>query len=120
MTTLIALLLLALPQAAVPKTTSPPSLVVQLVDPVWLAIPNAEVTVRTSSGKNESTVVRTDEHGYAKFWLAGDQDYTIDAKEPGFKTKRLKRMHLFTPTATSPTAYVQLQLKLAGPFITVY
>jgi hypothetical protein len=120
MTTLIALLLLALPQAVVPKTTSSPSLVVQLVDPTWDPLPGIEVRVKPLSGKAKSSVGHTDRDGYAKFCIEGDQDYEIEAKSPGFKTKRLKRMHLFRPTATSPTAYIQLQLKLAGPFITVY
>jgi hypothetical protein len=120
MTTLIAFLLLTLPQAAVPDVTSPPSLVVQVVDPTWDPLPGIEVTVKPISGKVKSSVGHTDKDGYAKFCIEGDQDYEIDAKWPGFKTKRLKRMHLFKPTATSPTAYIQLQLKLAGPFITIY
>jgi hypothetical protein len=116
---LIALLLLVSPQA-VPTTTKPPSLIVQLVDPTWDPLPGADVTVKPLSGKVESSVAHTDKDGYAKFWVAGDNDYAIEAKLTGFKTKRLKHVHLFKPTATSPTAYIQLQLKLSGPTTTVY
>ena len=121
MTTLIALLVLISPQAAVPKTASPPSLVVQLVDQVWLPIPGAAVTVKPLSGKGQSSVVHTDEDGYAKFWLTEGQDYTIEAKLPGFKTKRLKNVHLFNYSTGRPeTAYIQLQLKSSERPITVY
>jgi hypothetical protein len=104
----------------VPKPTTAPSLVVQVVDPTSDPIPEAEVSVRPIPGKAKSTIARTDKDGYAKFSLPGEQDYTIEAKYPGFKAKRLKGMHLFKPTTASPTAYIQLQLKLAGPFTTVY
>jgi hypothetical protein len=121
MTTLIALVVLMAPQAAVPKPTTPPSLVVQLVDPHWLPIPGAAVTVKPLSGKGQSSVVHTDEDGYAKFWLTEGQDYTIEAKLPGFKTKRLKNVHLFNySTGVPETAYIQLQLKPSERPITVY
>ena len=120
MTTLITLLFLMAPQAALPKTTNPPSLVVQLVDPVWLPIFGASVSVRPS-GKGKITVAQTDEHGYAKFWLTEGEDYVIEAKQPSFKTKRLKNVHLFTyNTGHSETAYIQLQLKPSERPITVY
>ena len=120
MTILITLFLLMLPQAAAPSTTSPPSLVVQVVDPDFDPLPGVPVSVKPLSPKAKSIVEYTDKDGYAKFSIVGDQDHAIEAKHPNFKTQRLKRIHLFKPTATSPTAYVQLQLRLAGPFTTVY
>jgi hypothetical protein len=78
------------------------------------------VRVKVLAGKTKPSVCRTDKDSYAKFFILGDQDYAIEVKYPSFKTQRLKRMHLFEPTATSPTAYIQPQLKLAGPFTTVY
>ena len=116
---LVILLFLA-PHQTLPTATKLPSLIVQLVDPTWDPLPGAEVTVRLLSRKVEPRVAHTDKDGYAKFWVDGDKDYAIEARLPGFKSKRLKRGHLFKPTTTSPTAYVQLQLKLSGPTTTVY
>ena len=115
---LIALLLLMSPQA-VPTSTEPPSLIVQLVDPTWDPLPGADVTVNPFS-RSELSVTHTDKDGYAKFWIAGDNDYEIEAKLTGFKTKRLKHVHLFKSTTASPTAYIQFKLKLSGPTTTVY
>ena len=65
-------------------------------------------------------VAHTDKDGYAKFWVDGNKDYSIGAKLPGFKTKRLKRVHLFNPTTASPSVYIQAQLKPTGSTTTVY
>jgi hypothetical protein len=118
-TTLFALLLLMSSQAVAPKPVTSASLVVQLVDPVWDPLPGIPVTVKPLSEKAKPSVVYTDEAGYAKFWLASDRDYSIEAKWPGFKTKRV-RVHLFDRTSASPTAYVQLRLKSSERPITVY
>jgi hypothetical protein len=111
MTTLITLLLLMSPQAAVPKTASPPSLIVQLVDGTWRPIYGATVTVKPSSGRENPSIGQTDYAGYAKFWVAGDQVYAIEARLTGFKTKGLKHVYLSTPDGTYNTAYIQLRLK---------
>jgi hypothetical protein len=116
---LVMLLLFASPQS-LPTTTKSPSLIVQLVDPNWDPLPGAEVTVKPLSARKESLVVHTDNDGYAKFSIEDDKDYAIEAKLPGFKTKRLEHMHLFKRAATTPTAYVQFQLQLSGPMTTVY
>ena len=119
MTTLITLLFLMAPQGAIPKPANAPSLVVQLVDPTWASIPYASVTVTAALAK-KSNIGQTDKDGYAKFWIADEQEYTIEGKTKGFKTKRLKHIYLFKSDGTHGTAYIQLQLKLAGPFATVY
>jgi len=131
---LIALLLLFSPQVAsdsnpcgrtsTPKPTEPPFLVVKVVDPSWLPLPGAEVTVsiRSVTGKKESKVAYTTDDGDAKFWIPGDPgdaDYTIEANYGGFKAKRRKGVHLGTHSSSSPTAYVHIQLP-AGPSIIVY
>src|ERR1700721_1742648 len=99
----LAILLFFAPQQAVPAATKPPSLIVQLVDPGQAPLPGVEVTVNPPSGKAESNVTNTDKDGYAKFWIEADKDYSIEAKLPGFKTKHVKRVHLFNPTTVSPT-----------------
>jgi hypothetical protein len=130
---LIALLLLLSPQvvsdsnpcghASTAKPAQPPFLIVQVVDPNWLPLPGASVTVTVKpvSGKQESKLAYTADDGYAKFWIRGDGNYTIDANYGGFKTKRLKNVNLGDNSSVSPTAYVQLRLTTGvGPPITVY
>jgi hypothetical protein len=95
-------------------------LIVQVVDPNWDPLSGAEVMVKPLSAKKESVLIRTEKDGYAQFWVEADNDYAIEAKLPGFKVKRLGHMRLFKRTATTPTAYVQLQLQLSGPMTTVY
>jgi hypothetical protein len=97
----------------------PPCLIVQIVDPYWLPIPGAEVTVRPLTRKGAPKVAHTDNDGNAKFRIQGDADYALEATLRGFKTKRLKHAHLGKPTTTFPTAYIQLRLQPSGPFITV-
>lgn len=92
---------------------------VQVVDPNWLPIPGAEVTVKPLSGSGESKVGHTNKDGNVEFWVRGDADYAIDAKGQGFKRKQLKRVHLTKPSAAFPTVYIQFQLKVTGPSITV-
>ena len=104
---------------ALPTVTEPPSIMVQVVDPNWLPIPGAEVTVKPLSIEAESKVGHTNKDGNVEFWVHGDADYAIEVKRQGFKTKQLKHVHLTKPSATFPTAYVQFQLKLTGPSTTV-
>ena len=120
MTTLITLLFLMAPQSAIPKRANPPALVVQLVDETWRPIYGATVTVKPSSGREKSSIGQTDYAGRAKFWVAGEQDYAIEAKDPEFKTKRLKHLYLPKPDGTYNTAYVQLRLKSSQRPIVVY
>lgn len=108
------------PCQASPAVPQSPSLVVQVVDPTWLPVPGAEVTVKPLHGdaQSKSNRTETDKDGYAKFLVPGDADYSIEVKSYGFKRERMKNMHLFKPS--SSPAYVQLRLRLSGPFITVY
>jgi len=62
----------------------------------------------------------TDKDGYAKFFAPGDADYDIEVEAYGFKRGRLNRVHLFKPSGSSSTAYVQLKMSLLGPGTTVY
>lgn len=103
----------------VPARASPsPSLIVQAVDPVWLPLPGVEVTIAPAAG-GAKTVVSTSKNGYAQFRLAPEQFYTIELTHPGFKKKTMKRFRAVRGSDSFPTAYVQLQLQVSGPFITV-
>jgi hypothetical protein len=106
------------PPSAVPTGT--PSLVVQVVDPLWLPIPGAQVTVKPLSGKGRQESGRTDSDGYAKFWLEREAEYSVDVAATGFKNKRLKRLHIGKVSGSHDTAYVQLKLDLKGPSVTIY
>jgi hypothetical protein len=103
-----------------PAQTQSPSLIVQVVDPVWLPVPGAEVTLKPLSTGAKSNRTETDKDGYARFSVPGDADYSIEAKLYGFKRERLKRVHLLKTSGSSAPAYVQLQLRLSGPGTTVY
>lgn len=103
-----------------PKPAQSPSLIVQVVDPAWFPIPGAEVKVEPLARGTQSYSTRTDKDGYAKFSVPADADYAIEAESHGFKNARLKRMHLFKPNATFPTAYVQLQQRVLESGTKVY
>jgi len=100
-----------------PVRTDPPTLIVQAVDPGWLPLPGIEVTLQPKKGKPETA--RTSSEGQARFWVPQDAEYSVELKYPGFKTVRIKKVHLGTSTPFS-TAYVQAQLHIAGPFVTVW
>jgi hypothetical protein len=108
------------PCQGLPTPIQSPSLIVQVVDPTWLAVPGAEVTVKPLRGDAQlkSNRTETDKDGYAKFVVQGDADYSIEVKSYGFKRERMENMHLFKPSV-SP-AYVQLRLRLSDPGVTVY
>jgi len=105
-----------------PAQSQSPALIVQVVDPGWLPIPGAEVKLKALPGdeKTKSDRKETDKDGYVKFVVPGDADYDIEVEVYGFKRGRLNHVHLFKPSGSSPTAYVQLKMSLSGPGTTVY
>ena len=98
-----------LAQAASQSPAQPqfPTLIVQVVDPAWSPVPGAEVEVESLSRKLQPNSGVTDKDGYARFFIPVDADYRIEVEFSGFKSERLKHMHLFKPSAASPTAYIQ-------------
>ena len=105
-----------------PALTQSPSLVVQVVDPVWLPVPGAEVTLKPLGGDAQlkSHRTETDKDGYARFFVPSDADYSVEVKLYGFKREQLKCVHLVKTSGSSAPAYVQLKLRLSGPGTTVY
>jgi len=119
---LIALLLFLSPQGVSDSNpcrdsstppTEPPFLVVKVVDPTWLPVPNAEVRIKPINEKREPKVTHTEENGDAEFRMQDDVDYTIEAKFPGFKTKQLKNVFVGNHAAPFPTSYIEIQLQPA-------
>ncbi len=94
----------------------PPTLIVEVVDPVWIPLPDSEVTVKMASGKGPSKSAHTDDSGYAKFWVETGVAYTIEAKTQGFNKKTLRHIFIAKPKPASPTAHVQIKLEPTGPF----
>lgn len=107
------------PCAPTPRPSGPPALVVQAVDPGWLPLPGMEVSVALKEGKGTKNVAQTNRDGYAEFWLAREAEYGVEVRAQGFKSKRLKSLRIGKASDPSPTAYVQFQLELAGPFVTI-
>ena len=93
----------------------PPTLIVEVVDPVWIPLPFSEVTVKAGHG-GESKSVHTDENGSAKFWVKTGEEYTVEAKTEGFTKKTVKHVFIAKPKPSSPTAHVQIKLEPKGPF----
>jgi hypothetical protein len=72
------------------------------------------------SGKTAVVTEYTGAQGYAKFWVMAEGDYDIEAQLFAFETRRVKAVRLGKPSESSPTAYVQIQLPLAGRGETVW
>lgn len=102
-------------QAASPTQTQLPSLIVQVVDPNWMPIPSAKVTVAPLGGNSQQkpSHAETDKDGYANFSVPRDADYAIEAESHGFRRGRVSPVHLFDMSGPSSAAYVQLRLRLA-------
>ena len=88
----------------------PPTLIVQVVDPLYIPLPESEVMVKPASGKRSSKSEHVDQNGYAKFWLEPGEQYVIEAQSPNFKKKSLK-VPIGQPKPATPTAHVQIMLK---------
>jgi hypothetical protein len=94
----------------------PPTLIVQVVDPVYIPLPESKVIVKPASGKGSSKSEHVDQNGYAKFWLEPGKQYVIEARSPNFIKKSLK-VPIGQPKPANPTAHVQIILKPnEGPF----
>jgi hypothetical protein len=117
LTVLLFFLGLGTPSRATPVSEEgPPTLIVEVVDPVWIPLPDSEVTVKPASGKGSARSAHADDNGYAKFWVATGVEYTIEAKTRGFNKKTLRHVFIAKPKPSSPTAHVQIKLQPTGPF----
>ena len=116
----LAMLLVLLGLGAASRSSTvteegPPTLIVQVVDPVGIPLPNSEVTVKPAGGKGPSRSAHADDNGYAKFWVETGIEYTIEAKTHGFNEKTLKHVLIAKPIPSSPTAHVQIKLQPTKP-----
>jgi hypothetical protein len=101
-------------------------LIVQIVRPEWLPLPT--VTVRVTNVKScasgaapvfPMTIRTTDKSGMATFEIAGTGRYRIEVPAGGGWSRVVKCVQLEAFDSDFPTAYVQLQVKLIAPMVTV-
>jgi hypothetical protein len=103
------------PISGAAQDEGPPTLIVEVVDPVWIPLPDSEVTVKPTHG-GSSKSAHADENGNAKFWLETGVAYTIEVKSQGFNKKAVKHVFIAKTKPASPTARVQVRLEPSGPF----
>jgi hypothetical protein len=103
------------PISGAAQDEGPPTLNVEVVDPVWIPLPDSEVTVKPTHG-GSSKSAHADENGNAKFWLETGVAYTIEVKSQGFNKKTVKHVFIAKAKPASPTARVQVKMEPLGPF----
>lgn len=116
-TSLVLLLLLAgsatASECASTKAGAPATLVVQVVDELWLPLPGAVVSARLQGEGTECVKAFADAEGIARLAAPKQGPYTIEAKMVGFKTKRVKAVRADTDASKS-VPHVQIKLKIAS------
>jgi hypothetical protein len=116
-TSLVLLLLLA--GSATPsecpstKVGAPATVVVQVVDEVWLPLPGAVVSARLQGDATQCVKVFADAEGIARLTVPKQGAYNIEATMVGFKTKRVKAVRVDADTSKS-VPHVQIKLKIAS------
>jgi hypothetical protein len=103
------------PISGTAQDEGPPTLIVEIVDPVWIPLPDSEVTVKPTHG-GSSKSAHADENGNVKFWVETGVAYTVEVKSQGFNKKTVKHVFIRKPKPDSPTAHVQVKLEPSGPF----
>jgi hypothetical protein len=103
----LVLLLLAVP--AQTSEAQRPTLVVQVVDEVWIPVPGLNVEIRRPNAKEPLGAKRTDQRGYAGFSIEAGTCLIRVPAESGFAEASITA-RLVSPSDSQPTAYVQLRL----------
>ena len=119
-------------------SSHPPTLLVEVVDPVQFTLPGVTVTVTSRANPKQHFTGTTDKDGIARFSVPNQAEYEIEAVLVGFKKGREKsvwvgEMHRTDskgqirssprsrPTITRSRTYVrvQIRLELSGPSIAI-
>ncbi len=95
------------------KAGAPATLVVQVVDELWLPLPGAVVSARLRSDDTGCVKAFTDVEGNARLAVSKKGAYTIESSMVGFKTKRMKGVEVDTDVSKS-IPHVQVKLKVAS------
>ena len=116
-TPLVLLLLLAgsatASDCAPTKAGAPATLVVQVVDELWLPLPGAVVSARLQGEGKECVKAFADAEGVARLTAPKQGPYTIEATMVGFKAKRVKAIRV-DADASKSVPHVQIKLKIAS------
>jgi hypothetical protein len=116
-TSLVLLLLLAGPAKASECTSTqagaPATLVVQVVDELWLPLPGAVVSARLQAKGPQCVKAFADAEGIARLATPKQGRYTIEATMAGFKATRVKAVPVDADASTS-VPHVQIKLKIAS------
>lgn len=95
-----------------PPPSAASELIVQVVDPRWLPVDQATVTVKRPNGELHSAV--TNKSGHANFKISADDDYEIAAGKSGFQVTVLRaQLHAYRPQNFESAANQYVQLRLA-------
>ena len=117
LTVLLLLIGLATNSGLMPAAEEgPPTLIVEVVDPVWIPLPDSEVLVKLASGKGPRKTAHADADGQARFWVETGVAYTIQASTQGFNKKTLNHVFIAKAKPSTPPAHVQNKLEPKGPF----
>lgn len=122
MLSLVAAFLLQASQVPCSSPTpnpEPPSLIVQAVDSTWLPLPGMRVTVTSTKPGGHRQTSETKREGFAEFWVPRDTEYSIEVAAPGVKRTRVKRVIIGPALEYTSTAYVQVQLHVDSPKVTI-
>jgi hypothetical protein len=118
--------LLFLLSAGLAFSASQNTLTVQVVGPDWLPIPTTDVRVTNVEDCSAQaaavfpTVSRTtDRSGRVSFEIAGTGRYRIEVPRQDGITGTSRCVRLANFNSDCSVAYVQIQLRLAGPTVTV-
>jgi hypothetical protein len=99
------------------RAGAPATLVVQVVDELWLPLPGAVVSARLQ-GETECVKASTDVEGNARLAVSKQGRYAIDSSMVGFRTKRVKGVQVDADASRS-VPHVQIKLKVASPDVII-
>jgi len=102
------------------------TLIVQLVEPGWLPVPNMTIRLTpvmncTPGRRPTSSPIEknTDKTGQAAFAVSGKSHYLINVPKSAGFAARSSCVQLFDFPPDFSTAYVQVRLNVAGPRVVV-
>jgi hypothetical protein len=94
------------------RSDLPATLVVQVIDELWLPLPGARVVIRERGNALIVACATADGSGFARLTLAKAAVDDVEASMVGFKTKRVKKIAIDADPGKS-IPHVQVKLKVA-------
>jgi len=95
------------------KAGAPTTLVVQVVDELWLPLPGAVVSAQVQGDASQCVTATADAEGIARLAVPKPGSYNVEASMIGFKTKREKRVYV-DADANKSIPHVQIKLKVTA------